>query len=55
MQTLFSLVSPGVGLNEFTYDIRRWITAKVRLTLFLQRTSVSLLIQRNSDPDVKGK
>src|SRR5471030_3367754 len=47
----------GRGLCEFTRDVEKWIAEnKFRdglLTLHLQHTSASLLIQENADPDVR--
>jgi len=46
----------GKGLYEITPEIARWVTgAAVKeglLTVFVQHTSASLLIQENADPDV---
>jgi secondary thiamine-phosphate synthase enzyme len=46
----------GRGLYEFTRDVEKWIAGnKFReglLTVFLQHTSASLLIQENASPDV---
>lgn len=48
----------GRGLHEFTAAVRQWVRGTgVRaglLTLFVQHTSASLLIQENADPDVQG-
>ena len=53
----FSLATRGRGLYEITDEINAWISqAKIRdglLTLHLQHTSASLLIQENADPDVQ--
>lgn len=47
----------GKGLYEFTREIAQWLAeTKVEaglLTVFVQHTSASLLIQENADPDVK--
>jgi secondary thiamine-phosphate synthase enzyme len=47
----------GRGLYEFTRDVENWMDDnKFRdglLTLHLQHTSASLLIQENADPDVR--
>jgi secondary thiamine-phosphate synthase enzyme len=47
----------GRGLYEFTREVEAWIGRnKFRdglLTLHLQHTSASLLIQENADPDVR--
>ena len=52
-----TLAARGRGLYEFTRDVEKWIaqnkfTAGL-LTLHLQHTSASLLIQENADPDVR--
>jgi secondary thiamine-phosphate synthase enzyme len=47
----------GRGLIEFTNAIQKWIAENKfkegLLTLHLQHTSASLLIQENADPDVR--
>jgi secondary thiamine-phosphate synthase enzyme len=47
----------GRGLYEFTSQLAAWVTReRIRdglLTLHLQHTSASLLIQENADPDVR--
>ena len=52
-----SISTPGRGLYEFTPEVERWITQnKFRdglLTIHLQHTSASLLIQENASPDVR--
>ena len=52
-----TLATRGRGLYEFTRDVEQWIAQnKCRdglLTLHLQHTSASLLIQENADPDVQ--
>ena len=57
MQSQFSLQTNGPGLYEFTRDVTGWV-AQVGaemglLTLFVQHTSCSLLIQENADPEVQ--
>lgn len=46
----------GKGLYPFTRDVSRWISETGAqdglLTLFIQHTSASLVIQENADPDV---
>jgi|SRR5579884_633507 secondary thiamine-phosphate synthase enzyme len=46
----------GKGLYEFTGRIAEWLSAqRLRrglLTVFIQHTSASLVIQENADPDV---
>jgi secondary thiamine-phosphate synthase enzyme len=43
----------GAGLYEFTRDVAAKVTGTGVLTLFVQHTSCSLLIQENADPDVQ--
>ncbi len=56
-QTTFTIQTNGQGLYEVTRDVGRWVTAQNQeiglLTLFVQHTSCSLLIQENADPDVQ--
>jgi secondary thiamine-phosphate synthase enzyme len=47
----------GKGFYECTAEVARWVASQSPqgaglLTLFLQHTSASLLIQENADPDV---
>lgn len=57
-QTLFNVEMQGAGLYEFTRQPAQWVAAQgpqnVLLTLFVQHTSCSLLIQENGDPEVQG-
>jgi len=57
MQTVLSIRTSGPGLHEFTDDVVRFVRASgIReglLTLFVQHTSCSLLVQENADPDVQ--
>ena len=53
MQTQFSISSNGPGLYEFTRDVSSWVRGDGLLTLFIQHTSASLLIQENADPEVQ--
>lgn len=52
-----TLTTRGRGLNEFTREVEKWIGQNKfhdgLLTLHLQHTSASLLIQANADPDVR--
>ena len=52
----FEIRTRGKGLYPFTTDVSAWVSsAKVAtglLTLFVQHTSASLVIQENADPDV---
>jgi len=47
----------GRGLCEFTRDVEKWVDQNRfqdgLLTIHLQHTSASLLIQENADPDVR--
>lgn len=53
MQTTFDISTRGPGLYEFTDHVARWITGTGLLTLFVQHTSASLVIQENADPEVQ--
>lgn len=50
--------SRGRGLYAFTTEVERWVAgsgmADGLLTLFIQHTSASLVIQENYDPDVQS-
>jgi len=58
-QTLqdFTIRTHGRGLYEFTDDVAAWVSKSGckngLVTLHLQHTSASLLIQENADPDVR--
>jgi secondary thiamine-phosphate synthase enzyme len=45
------------GLYEITREVRNWVASQQMqsglLTVFIQHTSASLLIQENADPDVR--
>ncbi len=52
--TTFSIPTRGPGLTEFTSQVARWLPGgSGLLTLFIQHTSASLLIQENADPEVR--
>jgi secondary thiamine-phosphate synthase enzyme len=57
MQTVFSVRTSGPGLHEFTDEVVRFVRdsglREGLLTLFVQHTSCSLLVQENADPDVR--
>lgn len=53
MQTTLHIKTRGQGLYEFTRDVTAWATGTGLLTLFVQHTSCSLLIQENADPEVQ--
>jgi secondary thiamine-phosphate synthase enzyme len=50
------IATRGKGLYPFTHDVARWVASTgVReglLTVFVQHTSASLVIQENADQDV---
>lgn len=50
----WTLETNGPGQYEFTDDVASEITGTGVLTLFVQHTSCSLLIQENADPDVQS-
>ncbi len=52
-RTTFALGTQGQGLYEFTRDVANWVSGDGLLTLFVQHTSCSLLIQENADPEVQ--
>jgi len=55
--TTLSFTTPGRGLTDITEQVRQWAEAQgLRtglLTLWLQHTSASLLVQENADPTVQ--
>jgi secondary thiamine-phosphate synthase enzyme len=52
-----TIATRGRGLYEFTHEIEKWVSENKfkdgLITLHLQHTSASLLIQENADPDVR--
>jgi secondary thiamine-phosphate synthase enzyme len=58
MQTIFNIQTRGPGLADFTGEVREFVrragVAAGVLTLFVQHTSCSIIIQENADPDVRG-
>jgi secondary thiamine-phosphate synthase enzyme len=56
--TTFVLDSPGPGLSEFTASLRGWLdeiaATEGLLTLQVQHTSASLVVQENADPQVQA-
>ena len=54
MNTTFEVQTHGPGLYEFTRDIAAWVDGTGVLTLMIQHTSASLLIQENADPEVQA-
>ena len=53
MHTTFTIPTSGPGLYEFTRQVAAWVTGDGLLTLLVQHTSASLLIQENADPEVQ--
>jgi len=57
-QTTFSIATQGPGLVEITPRIAQWLRVENPpsgvLTLMIQHTSASLLIQENADPEVQS-
>jgi secondary thiamine-phosphate synthase enzyme len=55
--TTLKLRTRGAGLYEFTDELARWLAGQGAgeglLTLLVQHTSASLVIQENADPDVQ--
>jgi len=53
----FAIRTRGRGLVEFTEEVKAWVRStgfrNGLLTLHVQHTSASLLIQENADPDVR--
>lgn len=54
MQTVLTIPTQGQGLYEFTDLLRDWVRGDGLLTLFVQHTSASLVIQENADPEVRS-
>ncbi|MEW5893605.1 MAG: secondary thiamine-phosphate synthase enzyme YjbQ [Pseudomonadota bacterium] len=54
----FHINTRGKGLYAFTDQVSQWLAhcgvQAGLLTLFVQHTSASLLVQENADPDVRG-
>ncbi|MFD1913850.1 secondary thiamine-phosphate synthase enzyme YjbQ [Halodurantibacterium flavum] len=56
MQRSLSVQTAGPGLYEITQDVAGWVRptgADGLLTLFIQHSSASLLVQENADPEVR--
>ncbi len=53
MQTQFVISTNGPGLYELTRDVGAWVQGTGLLTLFIQHTSASRVIQENADPEVR--
>jgi secondary thiamine-phosphate synthase enzyme len=56
LHTTLTVPTGGKGLYPFTDTVEKWLreqkVSSGLLTLFIQHTSCSLLIQENADPDV---
>jgi secondary thiamine-phosphate synthase enzyme len=52
-----TIATRGRGLYDFTREVEKWVAQNKfndgLLTIHLQHTSASLLIQENADPDVR--
>lgn len=57
IQHRLTVDTPGPGLQEVTAPVARWLGAQAirrgLLTVFIQHSSASLVIQENADPDVR--
>jgi secondary thiamine-phosphate synthase enzyme len=57
MQTTITVKTRGPGLSEFTAEVQAFVrkagASEGLLTLFVQHTSCSIVIQENADPDVR--
>jgi len=53
MQTRFTIATDGPGLYEITGQVADWVWGTGVVTLFVQHTSCSLVIQENADPAVQ--
>jgi secondary thiamine-phosphate synthase enzyme len=53
MQNRFEISTSGPGLYAFTRQVADWVSGTGLLTLFVQHTSASLVIQENADPEVQ--
>lgn len=47
------VTTQGAGLYEITQELAHWVQGDGLLTLLVQHTSASLLIQENADPEVQ--
>lgn len=53
MHHSFSITTQGPGLYEFTREVAAWLRGDGVLTLMVQHSSASLVIQENADPEVR--
>jgi len=57
MHSIVTIETSGAGLYEFSDEVTHFLkecgAGDALLTLFVQHTSCSLLIQENADPDVR--
>jgi thiamine phosphate synthase YjbQ (UPF0047 family) len=49
MQTTFTIQTIGQDLCEFRDQVASWVRGSGVLTLFIQHTSASILVQENAD------
>ena len=49
----WQITTDGAGLYDFTREVSAQVSGTGVLTLFVQHTSCSLLIQENADPEVQ--
>lgn len=57
-QTKLEFTTPGRGFTDITQDVQHWLheigAEAGTITIFLQHTSASLVIQENTDADVQS-
>ena len=53
MHKTFRFDTAGAGLYPISQPVADWVRGEGLLTLFVQHTSCSLLIQENADPEVQ--
>ena len=49
MQSTVTIQTNGQGLYEFMDQVASWVRGSGVLTLFIQHTSASILVQENAD------
>lgn len=53
MHHSFAIATQGPGLYDFTPEVAAWVRGDGVLTLMVQHSSASVLIQENADPEVR--
>ena len=53
MQTTLTIQTNGQGLYEFTDQVVSWVRGSGVLTVLIQLTSASILVQENADSEVR--